>query len=119
MPAENTVSPAEAANAEASLAPVDLAHLRRQSMDDIVVEKDVLALFVRQALHVRATIAHVTDDECGRLAHMLKGAARGVGAFAVAECAGAVEADPADRRLCEPLAARIAEACDFIAALDR
>lgn len=118
MPAEKTTSSAGSADAKTPAAAIDLAHLRRQTMDDAKVEKNVLALFLAQARQVRETMGNAPDDERRRLAHRLKGAARGIGAFAVAECAGAVEADPADRRLSLLLAACITEACDFIAALD-
>ena len=53
------------------------------------------------------------------LAHGLKGSARGVGAFAIAECAGEIENSPTDRMVVRRLASLIDEVRDFIAAISR
>ena len=53
------------------------------------------------------------------LAHALKGSARGVGAFAIAECACAIENSPTDRLVVKRLVRLIDEACDFIASISR
>src|SRR3954465_11367435 len=76
--------------------PVDLAHLARQTMGDRALEQEVLALFVQQALSVRDKI--VDADIKGRLllAFGLKGAARGVGAFPIADCVTDIEHRPED-----------------------
>jgi len=78
--------------------PIDLAHLARQTMDDRDLEREVLSLFVQQALSVRDNITEASAEQKRFLAHGLKGAARGVGAFAIAEWAGRVESDPDDSR---------------------
>jgi HPt (histidine-containing phosphotransfer) domain-containing protein len=88
-------------------------------MGDRAVEQDVLAMFVQQALLVRERIVGATAEDRKQLAHGLKGSARGIGAFAIAECAAAIERSPADKRLMKELAARIDRACDFIAAISR
>jgi len=99
--------------------PVDLAHLARQTMDDRDLEREVLALFVQQALSVRDRIADADARERVLLAHGLKGSARGVGAFAVAECAAVIESQPDDIRAVKKLGVLIEEVRDFIAAINR
>lgn len=76
-------------------------------------------MFVQQALLTREQIARAGAPERIRLAHTLKGAARGIGAFAIADCAEAIERDPHDKRLPAVLAARIDEARQFIASISR
>ena len=99
--------------------PVDMAHLARQTMDDRVLEQEVLALFVQQALSVRDKIVDADAKERVLLAHGLKGSARGIGAFAVAECAAAIEKQPEDARILKMLGVLIEEVRDFIAAISR
>lgn len=99
--------------------PVDLAHLSRQTLGDRGVEQEVLALFMQQALLVRDRIAGANPKERFHLAHGLKGSARGIGAFALADCAGEIEAHPDDRAALKRLAVLIDEVRDFIAAVSR
>lgn len=99
--------------------PIDLGHLARQTMGDRAMEQDVLAMFVQQALLVLERLAGAKPEERARLAHSLKGSARGIGAFAVADCAEAIERDPNAPRLTKALAEKIKEARDFIAAINR
>ncbi|OHV88414.1 Hpt domain-containing protein [Mesorhizobium sp. ORS 3428] len=99
--------------------PVDMAHLARHTMDDRALEQEVLALFVQQALSVRDEILDADARERVLLAHALKGSARGIGAFAVAECAEAIEQQPEDARALKKLGALIDEVRDFIASISR
>ncbi|AZO62802.1 histidine kinase [Mesorhizobium sp. M1A.F.Ca.IN.022.06.1.1] len=99
--------------------PVDMAHLARQTMDDRALEQEVLALFVQQALSVRDKIVDADAKERVLLAHGLKGSARGIGAFAVAECAAAIEKQPEDGRILRKLGVLIDEVRDFLAAISR
>ena len=99
--------------------PIDLAHLARQTLGDRAVEEEVLSLFMQQAATVCEKIATAASGERCKLAHGLKGSALGVGAFAVAEAASAVEADPASKPLVKTLSRRIGEAREFIAAISR
>jgi HPt (histidine-containing phosphotransfer) domain-containing protein len=86
-------------------------------MDDPGLEAEVLDLFTRQAVRLKDRIASAEDDqERRRLAHTLKGAARGIGAFEVASHAEALEGDPGNAALAAALGLRIGEACRFIAA---
>jgi HPt (histidine-containing phosphotransfer) domain-containing protein len=99
--------------------PLDLAHLLRQALGDREVENEVLTMFVRQATFVRDQIFIAEAGERRLLAHGLKGAARGVGAFPVADAAGELEAHPQDRDAAERLVALIDEVLDFIASITR
>ncbi len=99
--------------------PVDLAHLARQTMGDRGLEQEVLALFVQHALSVRDKIVDADVQQRLLLAHGLKGSARGVGAFAVADCATAIERQPEDAGTLNRLGTLIEEVRDFIAAINR
>lgn len=99
--------------------PIDLEHLARQTMDDRDVEREVLDMFVHQALSVRDEIAAADIAERLRLAHALKGSARGVGAFHIADCVAQIELQPADAALIERLAGLIDEVRDFVSAINR
>ncbi len=99
--------------------PVDLAHLARQTMGDRSLEQEVLALFVQQALSVRDRIVDANVRDRLLLAHGLKGSARGVGAFAIADCATDIERQPEDERTLKQLGTLIDEVRDFIAAINR
>jgi HPt (histidine-containing phosphotransfer) domain-containing protein len=98
-------------------APIDLAHLDRQTMGDKALGREVLALFLAQSLSVRDELGQAGPRQRIVLAHGLKGAARGVGAFAVAECADAIETDPDDAAQVERLAGLVEDVRAFVAAL--
>jgi HPt (histidine-containing phosphotransfer) domain-containing protein len=99
--------------------PVDLAHLARQTMGDRSLEQEVLALFVQQALAVRDKIVDADVRERLLLAHGLKGSARGIGAFAIADCATSIERQPEDAGTLRRLGSLIEEVRDFVAAISR
>lgn len=99
--------------------PVDLVHLARQTMGDRDLEREVLGLFVQQALSVRDKITDADERERFMLAHGLKGSARGVGAFAVADCAAEIERKPDDVRAVKRLGTLIEQVRDFVAAISR
>lgn len=111
----------------ASEAPtLDLVHLSRQTFGDHALEIELLSLFERQAEQLARRLGEPRQhgDKVARmdLAHMLKGSARSVGAFAVADAAELYETalrdgDPAQARLCDGLIAKIAAARAAIAGL--
>jgi HPt (histidine-containing phosphotransfer) domain-containing protein len=88
--------------------PIDFEHLKRMTLDDAGVEQEVLAMFAAQSAQLIGRLADLPED-APTLAHTLKGSARAIGAFAVADAAARLEAvlagsdDPSDRRsdLCE------------------
>ena len=71
---------------------IDTAHLSRQTGGDHALERELLTLFAQQCVKHLRTI-HAGADTQARLdaAHSLKGAARAIGAWQVAEAADAVE----------------------------
>jgi HPt (histidine-containing phosphotransfer) domain-containing protein len=99
--------------------PIDLSHLSKQTLGDRDLEREVLGMFAEQAQTVRKQIGSAAIKERLFLAHALKGSARGVGAFAIAECACAIENSPTDRLVVKRLVRLIDEACDFIASISR
>ena len=70
--------------------PIDLGHLKRMTLGDDSLEREVLAMFSAQSARLIGTLAAL-PAEAGELAHTLKGSARAVGAFAVADAADALE----------------------------
>jgi HPt (histidine-containing phosphotransfer) domain-containing protein len=75
--------------------PIDLAHLSRYTGGDEALNVEVLTLFVGQAeqLVARLRISLDKGDLTGwqQTTHALKGAARGIGAFELADAAAAAE----------------------------
>jgi HPt (histidine-containing phosphotransfer) domain-containing protein len=76
--------------------PIDVEHLGRMTLGNIGLEHEVLAMFAAQSAKLLDTLATV-PPEAGALAHTLKGSAKAIGAFAVAEAAALLEAVLADR----------------------
>jgi HPt (histidine-containing phosphotransfer) domain-containing protein len=70
--------------------PLDLEHLRRATLGDAGLEREVLAMFVGQAARLVGALGTMSPD-AGRLAHTLKGSAGAIGAFRVAEAACELE----------------------------
>ena len=81
--------------------PIDFEYLRRMTLGDTGLEQEVLAMFVAQSARLVSTLATMPSD-AGALAHTLKGSARAIGAFAVADGAARLEtviaggSDPSD-----------------------
>ena len=103
---------------------LDLVHLSRQTLGDRALEMELLELFQRQAAGVVARLTGpgaATGNTGADIAHMLKGSARAVGAFAVARAAAdleeAMRCGPATKQSLEALARAVAEARGTIAAL--
>lgn len=99
--------------------PIDLAHLGRQTFGDRQLQQEVLGMFMQQALAVTERLAGSNLKERVYLAHGLRGSAGGVGAFAVAEAAAAVEASPNDKSQIAKLLCSIDDMRDFVASISR
>jgi HPt (histidine-containing phosphotransfer) domain-containing protein len=69
---------------------IDLEHLRRMTLGDAGLEREVLAMFAAQTVGLIGALATL-PAEAGALAHTLKGSARAIGAFAVADAAMRLE----------------------------
>ena len=101
---------------------IDLVHLARMTLGEQSLEREVLALFDRQADLLLARMRSARLPWSRRSAHTLKGSARGIGAFAVARAAEAVEQarhGEAAARPHRPLAAVLDEARAEIARIAR
>ncbi|WP_075288946.1 Hpt domain-containing protein [Pararhizobium arenae] len=97
---------------------IDLQHLSNQTMGDKALEIEVLQLFARQT---RQLMKGLSEKEGSRseIAHRLKGAALGVGAFLVADAAAALETDPEEPLHLSALSAAILDTELFILKLCR
>ena len=82
--------------------PIDFTHLQRMTLGDALLEQEVLAMFAAQAAKLVGVLATLPAN-ASTLAHTLKGSARAIGAFGVADAAARLEtalsggADPADQ----------------------
>jgi HPt (histidine-containing phosphotransfer) domain-containing protein len=70
--------------------PIDIAHLQRMTLGDADLEREVLAMFSAHAVRLAGALANLPADATA-LAHTLKGSARAIGAFGVAEAAARLE----------------------------
>ncbi len=70
--------------------PIDFAHLSRMTLGDPALECEVLTMFLAQSARMLDQLARL-PPEAGSIAHTLKGSARAIGAFAVAEAAARLE----------------------------
>ena len=91
--------------------PIDFQHLKRITLGDASLEQEVLAMFAAQSARLIGQLATVPADRPA-LAHTLKGSARAIGAFAVADAAARLEADLA--KGADP-SGRLAELGDAVA----
>ena len=85
-PVEWVVSPPLAPDGPA----IDTDHLSRMTLGERDLEREVLGLFARQSADLLARLERL-PREGAALAHTLKGSARGIGAFAVAQAADELE----------------------------
>jgi HPt (histidine-containing phosphotransfer) domain-containing protein len=71
---------------------IDIDHLARQTGGDHALERELLMLFAQQCVAHLRTI-HASADAKAKIdaAHTLKGAARAIGAWQVAEAADLIE----------------------------
>ncbi len=70
---------------------IDVQHLGRMTLGEAALEAEVLGLFAAQSADLVARLKTIPADAAA-LAHTLKGSARAIGAFRVAEAALGVEA---------------------------
>jgi HPt (histidine-containing phosphotransfer) domain-containing protein len=84
--AEWVVSPPLAPDGPA----IDVDHLQRMTLGECDLEREVLLLFAQQSADLLDRLEKL-PREGASLAHTLKGSARGIGAFAVAEAADRLE----------------------------
>ena len=82
----------------AAAAPLDLAFLAKQTFDDAGLACEVLTLFLEQARRVVPTLPTLAPAAQRDAAHLLKGSARGIGAWAAAAIAETYETAEVDAR---------------------
>src|ERR1700753_2464571 len=70
--------------------PIDSGHLGRMTLGDSELEREVLAMFAAQTAGLMGRLQPMPSDGM-MLAHTLKGSARGIGAFRVADAAECLE----------------------------
>lgn len=99
--------------------PIDLNHLATQTFGDRQLEAEVLGLFAHQAAMTAERITQADPAARKNLAHALKGSARAIGAFALADTANAIECNPVDMKLVGRLVEDIGAVRDFIASMTR
>src|ERR1700676_4230128 len=76
--------------------PVDIEHLNRYTGGDCVLNEEILELFATQCREMMAKLESLPTDEPDatpwrETTHTLKGAARGIGAFALGNAAAEAE----------------------------
>nr|WP_321460029.1 Hpt domain-containing protein [uncultured Cohaesibacter sp.] len=75
---------------------LDLGHLSQQTMGDESLQKQVLSIFI-QHMETQMPLLEATDADLSKIAHGIKGSARGIGAWRVATAAEALEKAGGDR----------------------
>jgi len=70
--------------------PIDRDHLGRMTLGDASLEREVLAMFAGQSAGLVGALSNLPADAAA-LAHTLKGSARAIGAFRVADAAETLE----------------------------
>lgn len=109
--------PSREASSAASSA-IDLVHLARQTAGDRELEHELLALFADQCVKLLAQIRTSPPHDGSDAAHTLKGAARAVGAWAVADAAEKVEQSLSRRKIAEGFGELAVAADEARAAID-
>jgi HPt (histidine-containing phosphotransfer) domain-containing protein len=95
--------------------PIDIEHFEAATFGDRALQREVLGLFDAQADKLMETIRDSGGKARAEAAHALKGAARGIGAFLVAEEAEKLE--QGDNGAIERLAERLRDVHNAAAAL--
>jgi HPt (histidine-containing phosphotransfer) domain-containing protein len=93
--------------------PVDLVHLARQTLGDEALEREVLSLFVSQSEIFLGRLRGAKSADSWRMAaHTIKGSARNIGAWGLADAAFAAEQTEPGARNADAAAGRVADALD-------
>jgi HPt (histidine-containing phosphotransfer) domain-containing protein len=100
---------------------IDDDHLRRMTLGDRRLEREVLEIFVRQIAIMLTRIAEADSALAAATAHTLKGSARGIGAWRMARAAERLEhaaGQPHDSALTNAIEELKAAAGETSAAID-
>ena len=90
-PASGRADPASAQSSEPAEVTLDVDHLRRMTLGDRDLEREVLQLFDRQTGMLAERLREAPATLAASCAHTLKGSARGIGAWRLAHAAERVE----------------------------
>jgi hypothetical protein len=104
------------------VSPIDRTHLKQMTLGDNVLAREVLTLFDRQAAVMIERMRDADGAGQAAMAHALKGSARGIGAWQVAEAAALFDRAPTDApgaAALTALAAAVAQARSEIARIIR
>lgn len=105
---------------DADRRPIDLVHLAKQTLGDRSLETEVLRLFMTQADVYMQRVELANDDDARfAAAHTIKGSARNIGAWMVADAAEHVETTDDNEIQADVKALKDAlrETCSFISSL--
>jgi len=98
--------------------PVDFDHLKRMTLGEEALEREVLRMFLKQATRLLDALA-CSPAETSTLTHTLKGSAKAIGAFRLADRAAALEESARNGGdLAAPLAALEAAVAEARGAID-
>jgi HPt (histidine-containing phosphotransfer) domain-containing protein len=118
----NSLKRVETADTPKARGPIDLAHLKKQTLGDPGLELEVLRLFdqMSHVYYTRLEASTTVTDLLTNL-HTLKGAAAGIGAFGLAELAKVAETElraggPVNPERIDELHAAVEELSSFIEA---
>lgn len=99
--------------------PLDVAHLRRFTMGDEALEREVLGLFTAETPRRIEALRKATSDRDWKMGtHTLKGSGRAVGAWRFAQSAQQAESlgGVADRKACSQAIDRLAREAEAVEA---
>ncbi|MBO0663000.1 Hpt domain-containing protein [Jiella sp. MQZ9-1] len=116
---ETAATAGESGSCPSRCSPIDLVYLARQTAGDQALESEVLGLLVIQIERARPIIATALEEERARIAHSLKGAARNLGAFRLADAAEQLERTPGDLDAVAALVAELDDTAAFARELAR
>jgi HPt (histidine-containing phosphotransfer) domain-containing protein len=105
----------EAAIRDGTARPVDLIHLSSQTFGDRILQNEIISIFLSQANAYLEGVSSADETYAARAAHSLKGAARAIGAFRLAEIAEQCEAS--STRDAGALRAETGKVCDYLRSL--
>jgi HPt (histidine-containing phosphotransfer) domain-containing protein len=97
--------------------PIDLAHLNAQTCGDTGLAGEVLALFVKSARAVVADLDPVAGADTRETAHRLKGSARAIGAFSLADIVSRMESEPRSAQLFTEFQEELARLEEYLASV--
>lgn len=107
----------DAARCPSGRRPIDLVHLARQTSGDRGLENEVLGLLMRHLELFDERLEIASEDECRFIAHALKGTARNIGAFPLADAAQRFERSVLDDDAVAALRSELKETARFVRSL--